>query len=84
MWVTKGCSPSLASVLITAAITECKQKREDLFIISFDARKAFDVVSHQILKSKLFLTPVNITVWKLIDDLYVSPRECIRWKNSDR
>ena len=80
---TKGRSPSLASLLITEAVAECKQKREDLYIVSFDARKAFDVVSHQILKSKLFLTPVNRTVWKLIDDLYISPRECIRWKNSD-
>ena len=80
---TPGCSPSMASVLITEAIAESRSMKSCLYIASLDARKAFDVVSHPILMSKLFQTPVHRSLWALIDDMYVGSQECVRWRGID-
>ncbi|XP_064638324.1 uncharacterized protein LOC135494338 [Lineus longissimus] len=78
-----GRSPSMASLLVTEAIAETKEKKQDLLICSLDARKAFDVVSHSRLKLKMFGTPMKKFLWCLIDDLYDSSTEVVRWCGED-
>ena len=80
---TAGRSPSMASLIVTEAIVEAKEKKEDLFIVTLDARKAFDVVSHSKLKAKLFQTSISPPLWGLIDDLYVNNQEVVRWCGID-
>ena len=75
-----GRSPSMASLVITEAIAEAKEKREILISASLDARKAFDVVNHYKLKAKLFNTKLKKSVWSIVDDLYVGGCEVFRWK----
>ena len=80
---TEGRSPAMASLLVTEAIAETRETKEQLYICSLDARKAFDVVSHQRLKLKMFHTPMRRSLWCIIDDLYSSSPEAVRWLGQD-
>ena len=74
-----GKSPSMATLLVTEAIAEAKANRTPLYIATLDARKAFDVVNHQVLKTKLYNSPICGRLWNMIDDLYTRGNEVIRW-----
>ena len=74
-----GKSPSMATLLVTEAIAEAKANRTPLYIATLDARKAFDVVNHQVLKTKLYNSPICGRLWNMIDDLYTGGNEVIRW-----
>ena len=74
-----GKSPSMATLLVTEAIAEAKANRTPLYIAALDARKAFDVVNHQVLKTKLYNSPICGLLWNMIDDLYTGGNEVIRW-----
>ena len=74
-----GKSPSMATLLVTEAIAEAKASRTPLYIATLDARKAFDVVNHQVLKTKLYNSPNCGRLWNMIDDLYTGGNEVIRW-----
>ncbi len=78
-----GKSPTMASLMITEAAVAAKARRVPLYVASLDARKAFDVVNHTLLKKKLFYTNTSKGLWRVIDDMYVDSREVIRWKGSD-
>ena len=70
----------MASLIITEAIAEARERRETLVSASLDARKAFDVVNHYKLKAKLFNTKLKKPIWSIVDDLYVGGSEVFRWK----
>ena len=74
-----GKSPSMATLLVTEAIAEAKANRTPLYIATLDARKAFDVVNHQVPKTKLYNSPICGRLWNLIDDLYTAGNEVICW-----
>ncbi len=80
---TRGCSPSMASLVLSESLAEARFLKTDLFIASLDARKAFDVVCHPILKLKLYQTNIKRSLWLIIDDLYTDGKEVIRWKGVD-
>ena len=80
---TANRSPSMASLLLTEAILEAKSTKKPLHIISLDARKAFDVVDHTILKQKLFQAGIQPRMWRFVDDLYYKTSEVVRWKGED-
>ena len=80
---TRKRSPSMASLIITEAIAEAKATRSPLYLISIDARKAFDVVDHFILRKKLFHSGLDSQMWTLADNMYVKPMEKIRWDNME-
>ena len=67
---TKNRSPSMASLVITETVAEAKYMKIPLYVASLDARKAFDVVNHYRLKTKLYNTQTLASLWTLIDDLY--------------
>ena len=77
---TIGRSPSMASLVITAALAEAKHTKSTLIVATLDARKAFDVVNHELLKSKLFTTNLKRPLWTPVDDVYMGGNEVIRWK----
>ena len=81
--LTRNLNPNMASVIITESIVEAKENKQELYICSLDARKAFDIVPHSTLKFKLFNTPIRRSLWKLLDDLYTDNVETIRWKGED-
>ena len=76
-----GKSPSMASLVLTEAIAEAKVNKKPLYVASLDARKAFDVVDHHLMKIKLFHTPLKKPIWSVIDDMYVGGSDVIRSNN---
>ena len=80
---TNGRSPAMASLLISEAAAESKILKVPLYIASLDARKAFDVVNHHLLKAKLLNAGIRPGWWKIIDDLYLNSYESTRWNNED-
>ena len=80
---SKGLSPSMASLLVTEAIVESREMKSSLYICSVDARKAFDVVSQNRLRMKLYNTSLRKPLWQLIDDMYMGNRESVRWAGQD-
>ena len=75
---TGGRAPCMASLIITEAIADARSSRSPLYIASLDAKKAFDVVDHHILKVKLFGTSIKRRIWEIVDDLYVGGEEAVR------
>ena len=80
---TKCRSPSMASLLITESIAEAMQEKQGLYIASLDARKAFDVVSQNILLNKLHELGTSSTIWEIINSIYTDSKEVVRWKGLD-
>jgi hypothetical protein len=80
---TRDRSPSMASLLITEALAETNTQRKPLFIATLDARKAFDVCRHDILRMKLHQINVSGGVWGLVDGMYTNAMECVRWMGQD-
>ncbi len=76
---TEGCSPSMASLIISEAVAESVDIGKNAYICSLDARKAFDVVSHQKLKLKLYQSDMKRSLWLLVDSMYQDSPESVRW-----
>ena len=74
-----GRSPTMCSMIITEAISEARATKTPLASASEDARKAFDVVDHNLLKMKLYHTKIPKKIWRLIDDLYTGGTEQFRY-----
>ena len=77
---TKGLSPIMATLILTEAIAEATLNKQNLYVCSLDARKAFDVVAHATLKHKLYHTGIRKASWRVIDALYTDSKECIKWR----
>ena len=77
---TIGRSPSMASLVITESLAEAKGTKSTLIVATLDARKAFDVVNHELLKWKMFMTNLKRPLWTLVDDMYMGGNEVIRRK----
>ena len=76
----KGKSPTMASLCLTEAIAYSRDKSQPLYIATLDAQKAFDVVNHELLKTRLYYTGTRGHTWNLIDDLYMGCEEIVKWK----
>ena len=51
---TKNRSPTMAALLVTETISICMDLKTPTYIALLDVQKAFDVVSHPIVKKNLF------------------------------
>ena len=80
---TKNRSPSYATLMITEAIADAKENKTPLYLISLDARKAFDVVDHFLLKKKLYQSGIEHQMWTLVDNMYINTKEKVRWNSLD-
>ena len=68
--------------MIGVSGAEARATKNPLATASEDARKAFDVVNHNLLKIKLFNANIPRKIWRLVDDLYTGGTEQFRYKNA--
>ena len=73
----------MASLIITESIAEARSKKQELYVASLDARKAFDVVSHPIVMKKLYDMGISSPIWGTINSIYNESVEVIRWAGRD-
>ena len=77
---TKGLSPVMAALIVSEARAEVKMNTyEPLFLVTLDARKAFDVVSHTILLDKLYECGIHPALWSIVKDLYTGLTTKVKW-----
>ncbi len=76
----KGKSPTMATLCLTEAAAHSRDSKQNLYVTTLDAVKAFDVVNHSILKQKLHNSGVRGQLWALLDNLYCDCSEVIKWK----
>ena len=67
--------------MLSEAAAHAKLHGKNLYIATMDARKAFDVVDHNQLKAKLFMSGICSKMWCLLDNLYTDMTEVVRWNN---
>ncbi len=71
-------APSMASLCLTECIAEAKDTKSGLHIATLDACRAFDVVSHETLKRKLYSAGISGKLWCIIDDLHHEATERVK------
>ncbi|KAK3105639.1 hypothetical protein FSP39_002449 [Pinctada imbricata] len=76
---TQGTSPLMAGLLISEAYYEAKDKKEPLILQTFDAEKAFDVVWHDSLFSKLYKDGVEGDLWNIVKSLHSDAHTIVKW-----
>ena len=76
----KGKSPTMASLCLTETVAFAKDRGTKLYVATLDAQKAFDVVNHDILRTRLHMKGIQGQAWTLIDDLHQGCSEKVKWK----
>ncbi len=79
---TKGMSPTMASLCLVETMAEARDTKQDLYVTTLDASKAFDVVDHGKLKVKLYSSGIGGQLWQVVDNLYNNCTEIVRWNGS--
>ena len=80
---TAGLSPTLAALILTESINEAREMGTMLIIVLLDAKKAFDVVDHDILFERLSKMNINPKYWKLLRSWYSKLSSYVSWKSQD-
>ena len=81
---TKRSSPCLAILLVTETIAQALDKKDPLYIMTLDVRKAFDVVSHNSLMRKLYNQTDGPTWSALHHGLQTQSRVSLQGQLGDR
>ena len=63
---TKGKSPAMAALLATEAIAAGLDQSRSTYVAALDVQKAFDVVSHPILKARIYSQCEDLKIWSLM------------------
>ena len=74
---TKNLSPTMSSLICSEVINE---SRKELYLVTIDTQKAFDVVNHVILKKQLFEEGTPLDLWNIVDALYSGLSSKVKWK----
>ena len=72
----------MAALVLSETICEHIENKQPLFLSFLDTQKAFDVVSHDSMKCKLFHQDINLHLWSTIDNLYASLSSRVMWKDN--
>lgn len=72
--------PGLGTLHVTEGINDATTRKKHLYIVTLDAKTAFDVVSHPILIRKVILDSIPKDVVAVIRDLYKNAQENVHWK----
>jgi hypothetical protein len=72
----------MASLCLTETAATAKDNGSKLYVATLDAQKAFDVVNHDILRTRLHLNGTQGQGWTLIDNLHNGCVEKVKWKGS--
>ena len=78
---TKGTSSVRSALIVLECKMEAKLKKEKLYFVTLDTRKAFDVVNHDSLPRNLFLNKIPLAEWILLKDSYTNMSACVKWQN---
>ncbi|VDI55987.1 Hypothetical predicted protein [Mytilus galloprovincialis] len=76
---TPTVSPLYSALILLESILESLDQKTSIFIALLDAKSAFDVVNHNSLYRKLFLSGVGGTLWLLIRQLSTNALTSIKW-----
>lgn len=76
---TPGVSPLYSALILLESIAESMDQKLPIFVALLDAKAAFDVVNHDSLHRKLFLSGVGGTLWLLIRQLSTYAITSIKW-----
>lgn len=79
---TEGTSAVNTSLLITEAVAEAKLMKKPLYIAMLDASKAFDVVWHQSMLTKLYQAGVTGPLWQMFSTQYEVLTSCVKWNGT--
>ena len=77
---TERCSSTNAAFILTEAIAEAKDNNQPLYVTYMDASKAFDIVWHNTMLSKLHDRGVGGDLWLLLCNMYDGITTKIKWK----
>ena len=78
---TQGLSPIMAALIVSEGILYAKQHRKNLYLVTLDSQKAFDVVHHKILLEKLYYE-IPLDIWIVIHNLYTDMTSQVKWNNN--
>ena len=78
---TPQCSPYFATVLMTESIAESHDLDLDSYVCSLDTKKAFDVVSHKALFTKLYDYGVDPFVLSYFISTFSAMKSSVKWGN---
>jgi endonuclease/exonuclease/phosphatase family metal-dependent hydrolase len=76
---TKGTSPLNAALIMQESIMEAKTRKRPLYIALLDAKSAFDVVSHNSLLRKLYLSGIQDELWSIIANTFCDATSVVKW-----
>ena len=77
---TESSSSINAAFIISEAIFNAK--KEQLFMASLDAQKAFDTVDHNVLFNKLHHLGIQGKMWIFLKNLYTGASVKVKWNNT--
>ena len=63
---TKGMAPAFASLIVTEALAEARDRKTPLYLVTLDVKKAFDVVDHASLMRKLYSPDADPNTWTIM------------------
>jgi hypothetical protein len=58
--------------IVTECIMTCIEEDDDLFLITLDAQKAFDKLTHEILFNKIYHDGITGDLWILLRNMAIS------------
>ncbi len=79
---TAGMAPQMAALCVTEALAEAKAAKKPLYMVSIDAQKAFDVVSHPLMVRKLLTDGTPRDIVASIVNLYKDCTEAVLWNGT--
>ena len=66
---TKNLNPLISSVICSEAIEEANMS-EKPYLVTFDTKKAFDIVNHVFLRKNIYEEGLKMDLWNIVDQFY--------------
>ncbi|KAK3087363.1 hypothetical protein FSP39_005046 [Pinctada imbricata] len=79
---TAKTSPLNAAFMVSEAIAEKTDYKENVALVTLDAEKAYDRVWHERLFSKIYLDGIQGTLWLLLRDMQANATSRVKWENA--
>ena len=78
-WFTPGCSSLNAALILTECLPKAGNNKTDVFVMTLNTQKAFDVVDQNSLLRRLYLDGIHGDDWLLLRELYSNCSSHIKW-----